>query len=216
MTETASFRRALPVSTRRSAPACNANTHARKHTNTTQTQNDNNNQATRRVLGVLLREIDGFEQAGARSVVIGATNRAADLDAALLSRFAMSLTFGLPDAPTRREILARYAKQLGDGEARALADRTRGFAGRDLRDACEQAERRWAAKIIRGEAPEGSLPPLSEYLAAVDARAAAKRVGAGGGGGAGGFGGGGFGVGGFGGLLPPRVRPGGDGGAAAA
>lgn len=58
-------------------------------------------EASRRLLGVLLREVDGFnhrEPAGAassdgsggdssrRSVVIGATNRRQDLDAALLSR----------------------------------------------------------------------------------------------------------------------------------
>lgn len=57
-------------------------------------------EASRRLLGVLLREIDGFnhrDTAGSssdggggdsskRSVVIGATNRQQDLDAALLSR----------------------------------------------------------------------------------------------------------------------------------
>lgn len=59
-------------------------------------------EASRRLLGVLLREIDGFnhrDTAGSssdggggdsskRSVVIGATNRQQDLDAALLSRCA--------------------------------------------------------------------------------------------------------------------------------
>ena len=42
-------------------------------------------EATRRLLGVLLRQLDGFD-ANKRSVVVGATNRMEDLDPALLSR----------------------------------------------------------------------------------------------------------------------------------
>ena len=44
-------------------------------------------EATRRLLGVLLRQLDGFD-ADKRSVVVGATNRMEDLDPALLSRWA--------------------------------------------------------------------------------------------------------------------------------
>lgn len=43
-------------------------------------------EATRRLLGVLLRHLDGFES-NKRSVVIAATNRKQDLDPALLSRY---------------------------------------------------------------------------------------------------------------------------------
>ena len=43
-------------------------------------------EATRRLLGVLLRHLDGFET-NKRSVVIAATNRKEDLDPALLSRY---------------------------------------------------------------------------------------------------------------------------------
>jgi len=56
-------------------------------------------EATRRILGVLLRQLDGFE--GKRSIVIGATNRKQDLDAALRSRFSSSIYFQLP-SPTCR------------------------------------------------------------------------------------------------------------------
>lgn len=45
-------------------------------------------EATRRLLGVLLRHLDGFET-DKRSVVIAATNRKEDLDSALLSRYAL-------------------------------------------------------------------------------------------------------------------------------
>ena len=46
-------------------------------------------EATRRLLGVLLRHLDGFET-NKRSVVIAATNRKEDLDPALLSRCALA------------------------------------------------------------------------------------------------------------------------------
>ncbi|KAK6123923.1 hypothetical protein DH2020_042342 [Rehmannia glutinosa] len=82
-------------------------------------------EATRRLLSVLLRQIDGFEQEK-KVVVIAATNRKQDLDPALLR-----------------------------------------MSGRDIRDVCQQAERHWASKIIRGQAQkneeQSSLPPLREY-----------------------------------------------------
>jgi ATPase family associated with various cellular activities (AAA) len=56
-------------------------------------------EVTRRLLGVLLRELDGFS--GGRSVVIAATNRKQDLDPALLSRFDTCVDFPLPDAACR-------------------------------------------------------------------------------------------------------------------
>jgi len=49
-------------------------------------ENADSHEASRRLLSVLLREVDGFETSERRSIVIGATNRKQDLDAALLSR----------------------------------------------------------------------------------------------------------------------------------
>ena len=71
---------------------------------------DNMYEATRRLLGVLLRFIDGFE--ATTSIVLAATNRKQDLDTALLSRFDSIITFGLPDASTRASILQHYAAHL--------------------------------------------------------------------------------------------------------
>lgn len=51
-----------------------------------------------------------------------------------------------------------------------MAHATPSMAGRDLKDVCEQAERRWASKIIRGQAQKGQLPPLAEYLEAARQR----------------------------------------------
>ncbi|KAL4563000.1 hypothetical protein LXL04_027031 [Taraxacum kok-saghyz] len=124
-------------------------------------------EATRRILSVILRQIDGFEQ-DKKVVVIAATNRKQDLDPALLSRFDSMITFGLPDQQTRQEIAAQYAKHLAKTELAELAAATEEMSGRDIRDVCQQAERRWASKVIRGQAQKdedrASLPPLQEYI----------------------------------------------------
>lgn len=52
-----------------------------------------------------------------------------------------------PPLRCRAEILRQYARHLGDAELLAVAHGTPGMAGRDLRDICEQAERRWASKV---------------------------------------------------------------------
>ena len=57
-------------------------------------------EASRRTLGVLLRRVDGFSshensshEKGSKTLLICATNRMQDLDAALLSRFDSSVRF---------------------------------------------------------------------------------------------------------------------------
>ncbi|EEF43805.1 26S proteasome regulatory subunit 7 isoform X1 [Ricinus communis] len=124
-------------------------------------------EATRRILSVLLRQIDGFEQ-DKKVVVIAATNRKQDLDPALISRFDSMITFGLPDEQNRQEIVAQYAKHLKRSDIEELAKVTDQMSGRDIKDVCQQAERSWASKIIRGKADrdgeQGNLPTLSEYI----------------------------------------------------
>ena len=65
-------------------------------------------EASRRMLSVLLRRMDGLDASG-HTAMIGATNRPQDLDAALTSRFQLSVRFPLPDAATREAILQLYA-----------------------------------------------------------------------------------------------------------
>ncbi|XP_019098173.1 PREDICTED: 26S protease regulatory subunit 7-like isoform X1 [Camelina sativa] len=131
-------------------------------------------EATRRVLSVLLRQIDGFEQ-DKKVVVIAATNRKQDLDPALISRFDSMILFDLPDLQTRQEIIAQYAKQLSKPELLQLAQATETMSGRDIRDVCQGAERTWASKLIRrakagGEEQKITLPPIQEYLDSAEAR----------------------------------------------
>ncbi|XP_012569286.1 uncharacterized protein [Cicer arietinum] len=124
-------------------------------------------EATRRILSVLLRQIDGFEQ-DKKVVVIAATNRKEDLDPALISRFDTMITFGLPDHHNRQQIASKYAKHLSKAELDELARVTEDMSGRDIRDVCLQAERSWASKIIRGQISkddeEVNLPHLQEYI----------------------------------------------------
>ncbi|XP_073039071.1 uncharacterized protein [Primulina eburnea] len=131
-------------------------------------------EATRRLLSVLLRQIDGFEQ-DKEVVVVAATNRKQDLDPALLSRFDSMIAFGLPDHQTRQEIASQYAKHLTKSDLAELASATAEMSGRDIRDVCQQAERHWASKIIRAQKDEhdGSLPPLEEYIESALKRQAA-------------------------------------------
>ncbi|XP_018455125.2 uncharacterized protein LOC108826238 isoform X2 [Raphanus sativus] len=139
-------------------------------------------EATRRVLSVLLRQIDGFEQ-DKKVVVIAATNRIQDLDPALISRFDSMIMFGLPDLQTRQEIIAQYAKQLSKPELVQLAQATEAMSGRDIRDLCQGAERTWASKLIRRAKAIGleqqqqqvTLPPIQEYLESAEARRRALR-----------------------------------------
>ena len=102
--------------------------------------------------------------------MIGATNRVGDIDSALRSRFGVSIKFDLPDEQSRKQIVARMTRHLSDLDQQKLAQRMAGFSGRNIRDVCEQAERRWAAKIIRGNAPEDQLPPMEEYISAIQSR----------------------------------------------
>lgn len=128
----------------------------------------NIHEASRRVLSVLLRKIDGFEP-NDNTILIGATNRKEDLDAALLSRFDVSVNFPLPNKEERESIFSNYAKQLEKSDLEKLAKEATELSGRNIKDICEQAERRWASKILRNKASE-ELPPLDEYLQSLASR----------------------------------------------
>lgn len=119
-------------------------------------------EATRRVLSVLLRYLDGFESKG-NILTLAATNRKEDLDHALISRFDHTVHFSLPGSKERVAILRNYARNLKDEELQVVADKTEGFSGRNLKDMCDYAERWWARHIILQKL-EVSPPPLEAYV----------------------------------------------------
>lgn len=119
-------------------------------------------EATRRVLSVLLRKIDGFESR-VGVLTIGATNRAQDLDRALLSRFGQTIVFPLPDPSERAAIFKGYARQLTGEDLKKLAGLSEGLCGRNIQDICQYAERRWARILIK-RGGEMTAPPADLYL----------------------------------------------------
>jgi len=104
---------------------------------------DHGDKVQQRVLSTLLNEMDGVS--GADGVlVIGATNRADLLDAALMrpGRFDRCLYVAPPDVAGRRAILELYARRsplADDVDLDALAERTVGFTGADLSSLCREA-----------------------------------------------------------------------------
>lgn len=118
-------------------------------------------EATRRVLSVLLRRLDGID-AIQNTITIGATNRKNDLDNALISRFDQSIHFPLPNEKERAAIFANYARHLAQEDYAALAVKAENLSGRNIKDICEFAERRWARKIIVKNL-EASAPPPEYY-----------------------------------------------------
>ena len=129
-------------------------------------------EATRRVLSVFLRYLDGFESSE-EVIVICATNRKSDLDPALQSRFSKVIKFPYPDKHSRAAIFQRYARHLDSGQLNTLADQSNWLTGRDIKAVCEDAERQWAAFILRGE-QESFKVPFQLYLASLTSRKVSK------------------------------------------
>lgn len=125
-------------------------------------------EVTRRVLSVLLREIDGFVP-NDKTLVLAASNRKNDLDAALLSRFGSVINFPLPEQQERIAIFATYAKHLPPSALELLAQKTEGCSGRNIKDICASAECSWAAKLLENK-KHFALPPGEEYLLALQTR----------------------------------------------
>lgn len=119
-------------------------------------------EATRKILSVLLRKIDGFNSQR-NSVTIGATNRKQDLDHALLSRFDRTIYFPLPDVEERSKVLETYALHLTAKERTRIAECLEGNSGRTIRDFCDLVERKWASYLVeKGLNP--IPPPFELYL----------------------------------------------------
>ncbi|XP_067943761.1 ATP-dependent zinc metalloprotease YME1L-like [Watersipora subatra] len=91
----------------------------------------------------LLTEMDGFET-NEGVIVLGATNKKANLDVALLrpGRFDVEVSIRVPDLNERKEILALYLpKIVSDGKVdiTSIAKCTTGCTGADLNNICNHA-----------------------------------------------------------------------------
>lgn len=91
----------------------------------------------------LLSEMDGFNQ-NEGVIVMGATNRANDLDKALLrpGRFDVQVTVAVPDYKGRKELFEHYLKKVRasiDLDIDTLCRSTVGFTGADIENLVNQA-----------------------------------------------------------------------------
>jgi SpoVK/Ycf46/Vps4 family AAA+-type ATPase len=110
----------------------------------------NINEATRRVLGQLLTEIDGFATSTEEKILImGATNKPWDLDDAIISRFQKKIYVPLPDLVARKIILQIHLSgaDLSDVSLEELGKKTDGFSGRDLANLCQEAVNRMILEL---------------------------------------------------------------------
>eukprot|EP01006_Ploeotia_vitrea_P017973 TRINITY_DN49224_c0_g1_i1.p1 TRINITY_DN49224_c0_g1~~TRINITY_DN49224_c0_g1_i1.p1 ORF type:complete len:568 (-),score=99.69 TRINITY_DN49224_c0_g1_i1:321-1772(-) len=154
----------------------------------------NMHEATRRILSVLLRQLDGLENEGDDEeevskdqqrflVMVGATNRPDHLDAALLSRFDQAIEFPLPSEDERASIFGVYAGVLTPEERQELGAAAKGYAGRDIVEVCNQAQRMhlysllqsFEGDVIDMSVDDLSPPPVKVYLEAIAQRNAGNK-----------------------------------------
>jgi len=122
-----------------------------------------------KLLATFLKWIEGMDGASKNSVIL-ASNRAEQLDPALLSRCAGTVTLSLPDETQRLSIIQRYAKHLKSDEVKTFAVECEGLSGRDILKVCEVCERRHVAEMTRLGDPVPSAPTLANYLKALEER----------------------------------------------
>lgn len=101
---------------------------------------DGGSEAMARVLGVLLRKLDGLEKVD-NLLLVGATNRKEALDAALMSRFTDTVLFRLPTPEEVARIVSHYVPDLPPELLAAVAAALEKQSGRTIKNRCEQAVR---------------------------------------------------------------------------
>ena len=90
--------------------------------------------AMKRAVNALLKNIDRISLIRNKVLLIGATNHPQLLDEAAWRRFDEVIPFDLPDIQTRERILTRLLSDCNNScEIRAVAERTEGFSGADLK-----------------------------------------------------------------------------------
>ena len=85
---------------------------------------------------------DGLTSSTDRILVLGATNRPADIDPAILRRMPKRYAVGLPDAAQRKKILSIMLADVPCVKSFDLDDivrKTNGYSGSDLRELCRAA-----------------------------------------------------------------------------
>ena len=119
------------------------------------------NEVSRKVVSVLLQELDGIDKRKNPMLLLGATNVPWMVDEAFLrpGRLDVRIFVGLPDRAARKQIftagIAKSHLPLEDGLCDILADATDGFSGADIKGVVERLLQ--VAYIKRAPALTGAL-----------------------------------------------------------
>lgn len=95
---------------------------------------------------------DGLSTGDVRVLVLGATNRPADIDQAILRRMPKRFEIKLPDMEQRRRVLSLLLQgaNLEKGfDLKELVVRTAGYSGSDLKELCRNAAMMPVREAIR-------------------------------------------------------------------
>ncbi|MUW14105.1 AAA family ATPase [Halorubrum sp. CBA1125] len=105
------------------------------------TRRSDEHAALKRAVNTLLKSIDEVSLVRDEVLLIGATNHPDQLDAAAWRRFDEIVNFPKPDRDMRADILEVVTRemQIADFEPEAIADRTTGLTGSDLRMVLREA-----------------------------------------------------------------------------
>lgn len=92
---------------------------------------------------------DGLVNSG-RILVLGATNRPSDIDAAFLRRMPKRFSIGLPNSEQREKILIKLLSNVEiDCDIKTLVEITDGMSGSDLKELCRNAAVNSTREYIR-------------------------------------------------------------------
>ncbi|OBS23478.1 hypothetical protein FPOA_04028 [Fusarium poae] len=109
-----------------------------------------------------LQSMDGLLKQENMPFLLAATNRPMDLDSAFLRRLPHKVSFDMPDQHSRALILRLFLKEddLDSVDIDALATRTAGFSGSDLKSLCGQAALEWASEQSLDLEERGKNPKI--------------------------------------------------------
>lgn len=112
-----------------------------------------------RVVPQILQELEGFDRTAGRALLfLGATNEPWSLDPAMLrpGRLDAKVYIPLPDAPARLRLFEIYLDKRpleGDVDLLALAEKTAGYSGADIKAICARSASRPFLESVGGAAP---------------------------------------------------------------
>lgn len=117
------------------------------------TKRDTDSSSMKRIIPELLVGIQNAEESENTLIVIAATNRPWDIDSAFLrpGRFSISVHIPLPDAEARRAIIDSVISKVpsaADLDIERIVEKTDGFSGADIVNACERMKDRAIERII--------------------------------------------------------------------